>query len=146
MVDPAPPPEADPAGAPRLVTIAEAASITGRSRKAIARRIERGTLRHVHDAEGQRMVPRAELDRAGLLAEGSPAGAGTEIVQWQSLYERERDERDDLAERERALREQLVAIANAGPIRAARLRRQARRQLAHAAVPAADDSPPSSAT
>lgn len=127
----------------RLLTIAQASAETGLSAKAIARRIERGTLRAVHDEQGRRVVPRAELDRAGLLGggeEGHPdrEGAGMlvplrgspgELVLWRDLYEREREAREELAARERELHAQLVAIANAGPIRAMRLRRQARRQL-----------------
>ncbi len=48
---------------------------------------------------------------------------------WREMYEREREERA-AAERQHAeLQTQLAAIANAGPIRAMRLRREARRQL-----------------
>ncbi len=129
MTDPDPTPEALPAGAPRLLTIAQAVEETGLSGKAIARRIERGTLRAVHDEQGRRVVPRAELDRAGLLGGGEEGSPGGELVLWRDLYERERVEREDLATRERELHAQLVALANAGPIRAARLRRQVRRQL-----------------
>jgi len=136
-------PETFPAGAPRLLTIAQAAVESGLSAKAIARRIERGTLRAVHDEQGRRVVPRTELDRAGLLGSGEEGHPGGELVLWRDLYEREREEREDLAARERELRDQLVAIANAGPIRALRLRRQARQQLA-AAVD--DTSPPASET
>jgi hypothetical protein len=134
MDDSTTPPQPDPGGAPRLLTLVEAAAETGLSRKALARRIERGTLRAVHDHEGRRVVPRAELDRAGLLDRGSPAGeAGTvggspggEVVIWQELYEREREQREAVQEREVELRVQLAAIANAGPIRALRLRRALR--------------------
>ena len=139
MSVPNPAPEILPAGAPRLLTLSEAAAETGLSQKAIARRVERGTLRAVHDEHGRRVVPRAELDRAGLLGRGSPAG---ELVLWRELYERERDARD-LAERERAeLRELLAAIANAGPIRAARLRRQARALVAQPAGTLAGNADP----
>ena len=57
----------------RTYTITEAAEITGLSRKAIARRVERGSLRSVV-RNGRRRVPRSELVRAGLLEEvgGSP--------------------------------------------------------------------------
>jgi len=138
MSDPTPDPEPDPAGTPRLLTIAQAAEATGLSRKAIARRAERGTLRYVHSPEGQRMIPHAELDRAGLLDRGSPGGepaSGGEIVIWRDLYEREREDREQAEVRAQELREQLVAIANAGPIRALRLRRQFR------VVSATDTSP-----
>jgi excisionase family DNA binding protein len=53
----------------RTFTISEAAEITGLSRKAIARRVERGSLRSVV-RNGRRRVPRSELVRAGLLEEG----------------------------------------------------------------------------
>ena len=57
----------------RTYTITEAAEITGLSRKAIARRVERGSLRSVV-RNGRRRIPRSELVRAGLLEEagGSP--------------------------------------------------------------------------
>lgn len=50
----------------RTLTISEAAELTGLSRKAIARRIERGSLRSLVRA-GRRIIPRAELVRAGLI-------------------------------------------------------------------------------
>jgi excisionase family DNA binding protein len=53
----------------RTYTITEAAELTGTSRKAIARRVERGSLRSVV-RNGRRRIPRSELVRAGLLAEG----------------------------------------------------------------------------
>jgi excisionase family DNA binding protein len=53
----------------RTYTITEAAEVTGLSRKAIARRVERGSLRSVV-RNGRRRVPRSELVRAGLLDEG----------------------------------------------------------------------------
>jgi hypothetical protein len=120
----------------RLLTPAEAAQATGLSRKQITGRMDRGSLRVIKDAEGTRRVPRAELVRVGLLdSDGSPShpaeslNESGELVIWRDLYERERQERAD-AEAERAeLQAQLAAIANAGPIRAMRLRRQARQQL-----------------
>jgi hypothetical protein len=130
----------------RLLTPAEAAQATGLSRKQITGRMDRGSLRVIKDAEGTRRVPRAELVRAGFLADdGSPShpaespnesGDSTgELVIWRDLYERERQERAD-AEAERAeLQTQLAAIANAGPIRAMRLRRQVRQQFEHTAAP-----------
>lgn len=134
-------PETFPTGAPRLLTIAQAAAETRLSVKAIARRIERGTLRAVHDEQGRRVVPRAELDRAGLLGGQEEGHPGGELVLWRDLYEREREEREDLAARERELHDQLVAIANAGPIRALRLRRQGRQQLAAAASDISPQAP-----
>lgn len=53
----------------RTYTISEAAELTGVSRKAIARRVERGSLRSVV-RNGRRRIPRSELVRAGLLEEG----------------------------------------------------------------------------
>jgi excisionase family DNA binding protein len=53
----------------RTYTITEAAEITGLSRKAVARRIERGSLRSVV-RNGRRRIPRSELVRAGLLEDG----------------------------------------------------------------------------
>lgn len=124
-------PDSDHAGAPlpekRLLTIREAASLTGLSTKALARRIERGTLRAVKDAEGRRVVPRGELERADLLEEGSPVAA---LVVWRDLYERERLAAAESRERAAELELELVAIANAGPIRAFKLRRGARVRLA----------------
>jgi excisionase family DNA binding protein len=58
----------------RTYTISEAAELTGLSRKAISRRIERGSLRSLV-RNGRRRIPRSELVRAGLLledAEGAP--------------------------------------------------------------------------
>ncbi len=52
----------------RTYTIAEAAEVTGLSRKAIARRVERGSLQSLVRG-GRRMIPHAELMRAGLLPE-----------------------------------------------------------------------------
>lgn len=112
------------------MTISEAAAIAGISRKALARRVERGTLRSVKDAEGRHVVPRAELERAGLLgSDGAPLQPGGELVVWRELYERERQEREQSEARARELERELVAIANAGPIRAMRLRRQLRAKL-----------------
>jgi hypothetical protein len=137
-----PAPESAHSGGPRLLTLTQAASATGMSRKALERRADRGTLRFVHDDQGRRVVPRAELERAGLLGEGVPAvGAGREVVKWQQLYEREREahadtrkqltdradeERrrgDQAAARAEQLHADLASITNAGPIRAWRLRR-----------------------
>src|SRR5262245_11994383 len=53
----------------RTYTITEAAELTGLSRKAIARRVERGSLRSVV-RNGRRRIPRSELMRAGLVPEG----------------------------------------------------------------------------
>jgi hypothetical protein len=50
----------------RTYTISEASQVTGLSRKALARRIERGSLRCVV-RDGRRRIPLAELVRVGLL-------------------------------------------------------------------------------
>jgi hypothetical protein len=50
----------------RTYTVSEAADLTGLSRKALARRIERGSLRCVV-RDGRRRIPLAELVRAGLV-------------------------------------------------------------------------------
>lgn len=146
MTDHDPPPETLPAGAPRLLTITQAVAETGLSAKAIARRIERGTLRAVHDEQGRRVVPRAELDRAGLLTGGEEGNPGGELVLWRDLYEREREEHaetreqltaradeerrrsDQLAARAEQLHADLATITSAGPVRAWRLRRALRDQ------------------
>jgi excisionase family DNA binding protein len=66
------PPEASGASwdTVRTYTISEAAELTGVSRKAIARRVERGSLRSVV-RNGRRRIPRSELVRAGLLEDGA---------------------------------------------------------------------------
>jgi excisionase family DNA binding protein len=54
----------------RTYTIKEAAELTGLSQKAVARRVERGSLRSLVRG-GRRLIPRAELVRAELVpAEG----------------------------------------------------------------------------
>jgi hypothetical protein len=141
----------------RLLTVAEAAAVTGLTRKVITGRMDRGTLRVVKDDSGTRRVPRAELQRAGLLDQSHPAESVTEsrgeLVIWRDLYERERQEHEDTrdqltdrADEERRrgdqaeaaaaeLREQLAAITNAGPIRAMRLRRALRARGLGEALP-----------
>lgn len=53
----------------RTYTIAEAAELTGLTRKALARRVERGSLQSLVRG-GRRMIPHAELVRAGLVVDG----------------------------------------------------------------------------
>jgi excisionase family DNA binding protein len=60
----------------RTYTIGEAAELTGLSRKAIARRVERGSLQSLVRG-GRRMIPRAELARAGLIPEEGEVDDGT---------------------------------------------------------------------
>ena len=59
------------------VDVAEASALTGMSKKALRRRIERGTLLAVKWGN-KRMIPLSELRRQGLLAEGAAPGRGTE--------------------------------------------------------------------
>jgi len=59
------------------VDVAEASGLTGMSKKALRRRIERGTLLAVKWGN-KRMIPLSELRRQGLLAEGAAPGRGTE--------------------------------------------------------------------
>jgi excisionase family DNA binding protein len=50
----------------RTYTISEAAELTGLTRKAVTRRVERGSLRSLV-RRGRRLIPRSELVRAGLI-------------------------------------------------------------------------------
>jgi hypothetical protein len=59
-----------------------------------------------------------------LDQDGAPANPARELVIWRDLYERERQDREDVDVRARVLEHDL--IANAGPIRALRLCRQMR--------------------
>ena len=56
----------------RTYTISEAAELTGLSRKALARRVERGSLQYVV-RDGRRRIPVAELVRVGLLQDDESA-------------------------------------------------------------------------
>ncbi len=58
----------------RNLTISEAAELTGLSRKAMARRVERGSIRSVLRS-GRRLIPRSELIRVGLLPREGYSGA-----------------------------------------------------------------------
>jgi hypothetical protein len=60
--------------AKRNLTISEAAELTSLSRKAMARRVERGSIRSVLRS-GRRLIPRSELIRVGLLPPGGYSGA-----------------------------------------------------------------------
>jgi excisionase family DNA binding protein len=64
----------------RTYTIAEAADLVGVSRKALARRVERGSLQSVK-RNGRRLIPRSELVRAGLLPEeGDERGVNVDVT------------------------------------------------------------------
>lgn len=56
------------------MTLAEAAALTGLSRRALARRVERGSLPASKGSDGRRLVSRRDLAAAGLLdlATGEP--------------------------------------------------------------------------
>jgi excisionase family DNA binding protein len=60
--------------AKRNLTISEAAELTNLSRKAMARRVERGSIRSVLRS-GRRLIPRSELIRVGLLPPVGHSGA-----------------------------------------------------------------------
>jgi hypothetical protein len=59
----------------RNLTITEAAELTGLTRKAMARRVERGSVRSVLRS-GRRLIPRSELIRVGLLPSEWEMGVG----------------------------------------------------------------------
>jgi hypothetical protein len=61
------------------VSVATAAELTGLSKKAIRRRIERGTLKSTL-LEGHHHIALTELQRSGLLNERPPAGEGGEAA------------------------------------------------------------------
>ena len=52
----------------RLLTLTDAAMLAGCSRKALERRVERGSLHVSHGEDGQRAVRLADLMRSGLVA------------------------------------------------------------------------------
>lgn len=84
-----------------LLTLPEAAILTGLSVKALTRRIERGTLpseRH----QGRRLLRRGELQRLQAAADPIPGEGGAgEVVIWRELYENERQERELAVKRAR---------------------------------------------
>jgi excisionase family DNA binding protein len=101
---------------PRTLTISEAAALTGLSKTALRRRVERGSLPAVV-RDGVRRIPVSELERQGLLApEGEGAGAPAEPTQlrpptpgypdWGELLDR-------LVAQERALAEHRLLAARA---------------------------------
>jgi hypothetical protein len=59
----------------RIVTLTDAALLAGCSRKSLERRVERGSLAVMRDAQGRRAVRVADLMRAGIVVL-MPAGAG----------------------------------------------------------------------
>lgn len=87
------------------LTIAEAADATGRSKKAIRNRVDRGQLRAVL-RDGVRRIPRSEVDRLCLVeADGEAAirqeagpGQGRGASGWSELLERLERQAGELAE------------------------------------------------
>lgn len=65
---------------PRLLSLDEAAELCGTTRKALARRADRGTLETVLRG-GRRFVPRGELERVGLLRTPGGPAAGSAAPQ-----------------------------------------------------------------
>jgi hypothetical protein len=134
----------------RTYALDEAAAVCGVSVKALQRRCERGTLRAVV-RDGRRLVPHAELERAGLLPDAEVAALRAQLARAQrelaaqrqlvasversASVEREARERmeagihEERAQRAATERQRdeltatLEEIAAAGPIRALRLRR-----------------------
>ncbi len=148
--DPTPDSEHSPA-APRLLTPAEAAAATGLAKKVITGRMDRGTLRVVRDESGTRrtgLLDASHPAKSGVESPGHPGesagesqGHPGELVVWQTAYEREREERVEAQAQAQEMRDQLIAIANAGPIRALRLRRQLRAMSTTDASPAPSSGP-----
>lgn len=62
----------------RMVTIREAADMVGTTPDAIRGRVERGSLQHVK-RDGVRLIPIAELRRAGLLMAGGMVAATSTV-------------------------------------------------------------------
>lgn len=52
----------------RIISLTDAALLSGCSRKSLERRVERGSLAVTHDAEGRRAVRVADLMRAGIVS------------------------------------------------------------------------------
>lgn len=60
-----------------MLTIAEASNLTGLTRKALRRRIERGVINSTLDRRGLRRIPRGELERLDLVPTTTvPMGQG----------------------------------------------------------------------
>lgn len=57
-----------------MLTIAEAAEVTGLTKKALRNRVDRGQVRSVL-RDGMRHIPRSELERAGLMGQRDEAAA-----------------------------------------------------------------------
>jgi len=151
-----------------LLTIRQAAKVCGIGHEALRRRVDRGTIRAAKGRDGVRRIPRAELERAGLWPGVEPGDVALRAeleqtrrelvaVAAQAAAERQARERAELAQfqahadaqaakarqqqaeaRAADLEEQLQQIAQAGPIRALRLRRQLRHGKA---IPLQDRKP-----
>lgn len=138
-----------PQPAPRLLTLRDAAEVSGLTLKALRSRADRGQIQTVRrpDANGQpiRFVPHAELERLGLVPTDPDQTLKDELDQLreqlqdarrltehaESAHQVEHDAHEHTRaalheERARAatLQADLDAIAAAGPIKALRLRRR----------------------
>ncbi len=125
---------------PELLTLPEAAEVTGLSVKALTRRIERGTLPSESKA-GRRLVRRGELERLELTwrkieqiaDDGGCREEGGGVVIWRELYDQAAAElaarNAELASVRAGLARIEGALTAAGPF--ARVR-QLRRRLAAA--------------
>jgi len=151
-----------PSMAVETFTIREAAKRCGVTYQAMRKRVDRDTLQTVK-REGVRRIPRSELERTGLWPGSTTSDAElraenerlrpepethrvlTERAQGAEAAEREarehaeqgamkdRAERQVAEQRAESLTTEAEAIANAGPIRALRLRKQLRQKLQDAA-------------
>lgn len=117
---------------PQTLTIAETAALTGLSKTAVRRRVERGTLRAVLHA-GVRRIPLSELHRQGLV----PAGDDVAEPTGQPAQEAWSDLLDRLVDQERRLAEYRLLTAQAeslhGEMEAERRARQAAEAALHEA-------------
>jgi excisionase family DNA binding protein len=117
---------------PQTLTIAEAAALTGLSKTAVRRRVERGSLPAVLRA-GVRRIPLSELERQGLV----PAGVGVAEAAGPPTQEAWSELLDRLVDQERRLAEYRLLAAQAeslhGEIEAERGARQAAEAALHEA-------------
>ena len=85
MTDSPASPNGSQSGHPQLLTIAQAAERTGRTRKAIEHLVQRGQIPTRRDTQGRHMIHPSSLDSLGL---GVPTqeGVGKEIVKWEQRF------------------------------------------------------------
>ena len=98
--------------APQTYTIAEAAELTGLSKKAMRHRVDRGQLQAIKDGHLRR-ISRTELERAGLRVAAQLArdDAPAAIRERLAESERELSQARERLEAERALRIEAEASA-----------------------------------